>query len=148
TLPEPSCNSTLCGVPASSLTNAIVNGLPAGAVTLDSTNLIPWAWIVTSPVAGGGAPLPDGPPLPAGGALAGAPGLADAPADPLAPAAEPIAKPLDWRTAAMRTMTVSTLSSAVGVRGAGPFSRCPVVSATTVRRYSWTAAVSQPTSVA
>ncbi len=42
----------------------------------------------------------------------------------------------------------SAVSVADGVRGAGPFSRCPVRSASTVRTYSLRASTSQPTSVA
>ena len=50
--------------------------------------------------------------------------------------------------AAPRVRMSAPRGGATASRGAGPLSRWPVVSASTVRRYSWTASVSQPTRVA
>ncbi len=64
--PDESWISTLCGVPASWLSNSMTNGASAGAVSSVVVNLIPWATSGTTVAfalpdgadVGGGAPEP------------------------------------------------------------------------------------------
>ena len=109
---------------------------------------------VTSAVTGppgapdAGGPDATGPPDPGGPeAGGGAPGEPDADGPP-APAAEFVVNTPDCRTAAPTIRTTRTVNIRRGVPGGGPLSRWPVVSASTTRRYSMTASVSQPISVA
>ena len=138
--------SMLCGVPASSLSKAIVNGLPAGAVHVVSTNAMPLAVdrdvgrsrrgrrAPARPTAARRRPSRSGAARAAGArvrpfGLAGGrtPGLEDGRAD---------------EQHGQRGRTAATACAAAGM-----FSRWPVRSASTVLRYSATASTSQPTSV-
>src|SRR5262245_39374668 len=131
--------STSCGVPSSLLSNVILNGAPAGALTESVSNLTPWATIVIPP---GGPPEPGG-----GSPEAGGP--PDAPGD--APGSPPVAARggnQPWsRTTATTTTIAMAQRSVLGQVGAGPFSVWPVRSASTTWPYSFLASISQPSPV-
>src|SRR4029079_4807341 len=123
--------STSWFVPASLLSNVIVNALSAGAASVATSNLIPEAVIAMPP----GPPEPPGPPDGAG----------DPPGAP--PAAERGGNQPALSAIAATTRNPKTGSTTLGQAGAGMFSRWPVASASTTFRYSLRASLSQPSRV-
>ena len=126
----------LWGVPWSSLSKAIVNGLPAGAVNVVSTNAMPLAWIWTSaaPPAGGGPPRPAASADAAGRRTrpAAAPrgaGRAGRATRAGAPLASPIAKADDLEDGRADDQDDQAAEQPRRRPGSGMLSRWPVVSA-------------------
>src|SRR3954447_20953068 len=122
-------------VPSSSLSNVILNGAPAGASSFATLNFTSLATTVRPP--GGGPPEPGAPDAPGD-----PPGAGDPPAVSLA---ADFGGNQPWvNTTPTRSRMPIAQNRRFGHVGAGSFPRWPVVSASTVWRYSLPASSSQP----